>query len=135
MKTLLDSIFSENLPGIQKALDLTFRRNQAISSNIANAETPGYRAADLDFGHELEKAFGASSSDLQMTNPNHMDISGQSGAHLVQDYSGMTKPDGNNVDLDIQMGQLSYNKTKYIQATSLVRRQFSVLQNVIRSVG
>lgn len=134
MKTFLDSIFAENLPGIKKAMDLAYRRNQAITSNIANAETPGYRAADLDFGHELDKAFGANSSSLQLTNPNHQDITGQSGAHLVQDYSGMTKPDGNNVDLDIQMGQLAYNKTKYIQATSLVKRQFSIIQSVIRSI-
>ena len=135
MKTILDGIFKESLPGLEKALDLSFRRNQAISSNIANAETPGYRAADLSFGHELEKAFGESKQQMVMTDSRHMDISSNSGAHLVADLTGMTKADGNNVDLDIQMGQLAYNRGRYAQAAAMVRKKFSRLANAIRTVA
>ncbi len=132
---MFSGLFSENLPGLQKAMDLTFRRNQAISSNIANAETPGYRAVDLHFGQELDKAFGASKEVLQKTNPLHMDTSSNSGSHLIQDLSGPTKPDGNNVDLDVQMGQLAFNRSRYAQAASMVRKQFSMLSNAIRQVA
>lgn len=133
MKTLLDGIFSEGLPGLTKTLDLTWKRNSAIASNIANVETPGYRAADLDFGHELEKAFERQGSPLAMTNKGHMDVKAHSGSHLTPDLSGATKPDGNNVDLDIQMGQLAYNKGKYAMAANLVRKKFALLASAIRS--
>ena len=135
MKNFLEGIFSENLPGLQKSLDLTFRRNQAISSNIANAETPGYRAVDLNFGQELEKAFGSQKQQLIKTDTKHMDISSNSGSHLTPDFSGATKEDGNNVDLDIQMGQLAFNKSRYTQAASMIRRQFSMISNAIRQVA
>ena len=132
---MFSGLFSENLPGLQKAMDLAFRRNQAIASNISNAETPGYRAVDLHFGQELDKAFGAHKEVLQKTNSLHMDTSSNSGAHLIPDLSGATKPDGNNVDLDVQMGQLAFNRSRYAQAASMVRKQFSILSNAIRQVA
>jgi len=133
MTKILDGIFGEAIPGIQKMMDLTYRRNQAITSNIANAETPQYRAADVDFAQELERAFEEKSpNDLVKTSPKHMDISSQSEAHLIADYSGATKPDGNNVDIDIQMGRLAYNSAKYSSAANLMRRQMQFLKNAIR---
>lgn len=116
-------------------MDLSMQRHQAITSNIANAETPGYRAVDLNFGRELDKAFGAHKQSLAMTSSKHMDISSNSGAHFTPDLSGATKPDGNNVDLDIQMGQLAFNRGRYAQAANMVRKQFSILSNAIRQVA
>ena len=120
------------MPGLEKALDLTWRRNDAISSNIANAETPGYRAADLNFGQELDRAFGASQQSLMKTDAQHLDITTQSGAHLSPDLSGATKADGNNVDLDIQMGQLAYNKGKYAMASGMLRKKLGMLAQAIK---
>lgn len=134
MKTFIEGIFNEKIPGITKALDLTWKRNETIASNVANAETPGYRAADLSFGHELEKAFEKQSSPLTLTNTKHIDTVSQSGAHLIPDLSGATKADGNNVDLDIQMGQLAYNKGKYAMAANVLRKKFAILVNAIRQV-
>lgn len=135
MKTFLSGLFKETIPGIEKALDLTWRRNEAIASNIANAETPGYRAADLDFGKELERAFEKNTSALMKTDSKHLDISSDSGSHLSPDLSGVTKPDGNNVDLDIQMGQLAFNKGKYSMAAGLLRKKMGMLANAIRQVA
>ncbi|MBX7139128.1 MAG: flagellar basal body rod protein FlgB [Oligoflexia bacterium] len=136
MSKLIDSIFGETLPGLQRALDLSYRRNEAITSNIANAETPQYRAVDLNFANELDRAFNQQEQNaLAITNPGHMDVSGKSGAHLVQDYSGATKPDGNNVDIDIQMGRLAYNSGKFSLAANLMRRQMQFIKNAIREGG
>lgn len=135
MKSFITGIFKETFPGLEKALDLTWRRNEAITSNIANAETPGYRAADLNFGQELDRAFQGNTSPMLQTNSMHMDLSSDSGAHLTPDYSGVTKPDGNNVDLDIQMGQLAYNKGKYATAATLLRKKIGMISNAIRQVA
>jgi flagellar basal-body rod protein FlgB len=132
MKMFLDRIFDSTFNGLNKSLELTWRRNEAITSNVSNAETPQYRAVDVDFGHELDKAFGAQQQQLEMTNPAHLDLGQPEGAHLKSDLSGATKPDGNNVDIDIQMGKLAYNSGQYSIATNLMRKKLSLLGNAIR---
>lgn len=135
MTQFIDRIFDKTLNGLSRSLDLTWKRNQAISSNIANAETPQYRAVDVDFGRELERAFGRSQTTLAATNPKHIDTGASGPEKLVPDLSGPTKPDGNNVDLDLQMGRLAYNSGKYSIAANLMRKQLTILRNVIREAG
>lgn len=134
MGSFIDRFLDRTMPGVSKALDLTWRRNEAIVSNIANAETPQYRASDLNFSGELERAFGKSNQALPLsqTNAKHINIGESSGAHLSADYSGVTKADGNNVDIDIQMGRLAYNSGRYSMAANTIRKQLSLLKNAIR---
>lgn len=131
MAGIVDKIFDNTLPGLSKAMDLTWRRNQAITSNIANAETPQYRAVDVNFERELETAFGNPGKDLKKTDARHMDASGTQQAHLMSDNTGATKADGNNVDIDIQMGKLAYNSGQYSIATNLMRKKLGVLRRLI----
>lgn len=131
MAGIVDKIFDNTLPGLTKAMDLTWQRNQAITSNIANAETPQYRAVDVNFERELESAFGDTSGELVKTDAQHIDASGTQPAHLTADVSGATKADGNNVDIDIQMGKLAYNSGQYSIATNLMRKKLGVLRRII----
>ena len=131
----INGIFDSTIDGLQKQLELNFRRNQAITSNIANSETPQYRAVDLNFSNELDRAFdkmGGDSSPVKKTDPRHLDTLTDSGAHLISDLSGATKGDGNNVDIDIQMGKLAYNAGQYSLSTNLVAKKLSMLLNAIR---
>ncbi len=129
---LLDGMFDRTVSGLAKAMDLTWRRNQAISSNIANAETPQYRAVDLNFGRELEKAFGGPDETLSRTHSGHFDTHQNQTAHTVADFSGPTKPDGNNVDIDLQMGRLAQNSGDFMNAARLIRRQIGLIRTAIR---
>ena len=133
MKIVNDMLFDKTMKGLERTMDLTWKRNEAISSNIANAETPGYRASDLDFAGELDKAFGQDASPMTKTDNRHMDVGGAGNSHLIADLSGATKADGNNVDIDIQMGQLDYNRTNYVRSTDFMRRKMRLLVNAIRS--
>jgi len=132
---LIDGLFDKTSPGLEKALDLAWQRGQAIASNISNAETPKYRAVDLDFKSELERAFQVSQSDITKTNPMHIDTSKNSDAHLVADLSGATKADGNNVDIDMQMIKMQRNQSDFTEASGILRKQFRVLTQAIRSVN
>ncbi len=127
----LDHILDNTVRGLHKALDLTWRRNEAIASNVANAETPKYRAVDLSFAGELDRAFGDTTTSLSQTHAQHMDVNVNSTAHTIADFSGMTKADGNNVDIDIQMGRLSFNSAKYNAAATALRRKFAFIRNAI----
>jgi flagellar basal-body rod protein FlgB len=133
MKTLFNTIFDRTVTGLERSMDLTNRRNNAITANITNAETPQYRAVDLNFANELNRAFERVSEKIQRTNIGHMDVEESSSAHLIQDFTSPTKPDGNNVDIDIQMARLAQNSGDFMNAARLIRRQLGVIRSAIRS--
>jgi flagellar basal-body rod protein FlgB len=130
---LLDSLFEQTVSGLHKAMDLSWRKGNVIASNIANAETPRYRASELDFGKELEKAFAATTdSQLVRTDTNHMELSRNEGAKLRADLSGITKADGNNVDIDQQMSSLMSNSSDFSNAVQLMKYKFQLYRSSIR---
>jgi flagellar basal-body rod protein FlgB len=131
----IDSLFDRTFQGVEKNLDLTARRNEAIVSNIANAETPGYKAVDVNFANELDRAFSGNQnagSPVKKTNAKHLDTAADSTAHLMADYSGAMRDDGNNVDIDIQMGQLAFNSSRFSMSTTLIKKKFAFLKMGIR---
>lgn len=130
--SFIERMFDKNFTGLHKALDLYRQRTETIASNISNAETPGYRAADLDFGGELERAFQSSASPVLKTHAKHLDTGSQGPSHLIPDFSGATKPDGNNVDIDLQMGRLAHSTGRYTSAATLLRRKIGLLKIAIR---
>lgn len=133
MANFLDNIMDPSVHGLHKNLDIRKKRAEAILSNIANAETPGYKASDVNFGGELERAFQRQAGTLRKTNGKHMDISAQNGSsHLVADNSGATRADGNNVDIDLQMAKLTSNSGKYSGSASMVRKKLNMLRQAIR---
>ena len=128
----VNKLFDQSIGALSKAMDLYWYRSQAITSNISNAETPGYKSMDLNFAHELEKAFDKEKKEMAKTNEAHLDVTEHTSAYVMPDYSGATKGDGNNVDIDIQMGKLASNATDYNLSASLVRKQLQILRNAIR---
>ena len=132
--SIIGSIFDKNTTAIEQALNIYHKRNSAIASNLANVETPKYTAVDLDFKAELNRAFQpqVAKSALQKTDHQHLDLTSEGRARLVQDLSGATKADGNNVDLDIQMGKLTYNAGKYSAAANVVRKKMQMLRFAIQ---
>ena len=130
---ILDSLFDRTVSGLTKAMDLSWRKNEALVSNVANAETPQYRAVNLDFGSELDRAFGDRTRDeLVQTDTQHLDLSNQGNSKLVPDYRGATKSDGNNVDIDLQMSTLAQNSGDYANTAQLIRRQIGLVRSAIR---
>ena len=133
MSQYIDRLFDRTVPLLQTDLSLRMKRGEALVSNVTNAETPGYRAIDVNFGGELERALGKSATALKTTKPGHMNTVAQSGmSHLTPDFSGATRADGNNVDLDIQMGRLAHNSGKFKRSASLIRKKLHMLRTAIR---
>ena len=127
-------LFDDTFTGLERALDLRFKRHMVLSSNVANSETPKYRARELDFAGQLEKAFGEPEAGikLEQTNPGHMDLTMSAGDYVTFDTSGAMGADGNNVDLDIQMGKISSNGRSYEGAASLMTQKLRLLRSFIR---
>jgi flagellar basal-body rod protein FlgB len=132
---IIESLYEPTFAGLEKSMELRFRRHEALTSNVANAETPGYRATELTFAGELNRAFDGAREELLRTNAKHIDLVSESGAHLVPDLTGATKGDGNNVDVDIQMAKLSSNMGRYVGTAQLIQTKFRNIKNLLREIA
>ncbi len=103
--------------GHEKVLALRGYRQQLLASNIANADTPNYKAMDIDFSRTLAMAGGSAGGVvLSKTSPRHLD--GGSGSVLAgvkPMYRNATQPsiDGNTVDLNIEQAKFTENALQY----------------------
>lgn len=109
----------------EKALALRGYRQQLISSNIANADTPHYNAVDIDFADAMKKALAGITSglDLTKTNERHLDgkdTSGINGAKPL--YRNVVQPsiDGNTVDSNIEQAQFTENSLNYMSTLTFI---------------
>lgn len=129
-------LFDNAFGTLEKALELRFKRHTILSSNIANSETPNFRARDLDFSGELSRALdGRSSSPLIKTNRLHMDIGGAEQARIVFDQQGAMGADGNNVDIDLSMGKLAENSGAFETTANYLMLKLRSLRAATRSGG
>lgn len=122
-----------HLTTLKKAVDAYAQRHQVTAQNIANVESPGYRAQKLKFEEMLTGA-GASIQGYR-THPNHIPI-GSQGIGSVQpesEYTHSAYDNGvNNVDIDAEMADLATNDLSYRLATRLLSQRYSVLRGAIK---
>jgi len=111
------------------------RRQEAISNNIANIDTPGYRAQEVPFEAELKRAIGAGQTGLRTTDPRHIAAGGTRNDQLgVQAAQLLTSSrlDENTVDIDQEMIGLAETQMRYQAATSALNTKLNIIRNVIR---
>ena len=117
---------------LDKAADASWLRNEAISNNIANVDTPGYKRQDVAFESELEKALGKNrykSMDEKVADIKTSRLVGQP----YTDYSNYSyRLDGNNVDIENENVYLAENQLKYQGLLTSITQEFSNLQTVMK---
>jgi len=123
----------------QEALNLRAQRQEILSANIANADTPGFQARDIDFASQLQKVMEAgransSGMSLELTNARHIPAATSSGPDLDLMYRIPDQPsmDGNTVDMDRERTNFADNSVRYqtdlTVLTGQVKGMMSVLQ-------
>ena len=118
---------------------LNFRgeRQKVISSNIANINTPGYKTKELVFEDELNNSITNNSLQLKATNSKHMtNINSSltnSNPKLMEVDNLEEQNDGNNVNLDTQMGEMSKNKILFDAIQSSIKRDSKLFRSVVES--
>ena len=130
-------IFSQTVSVLEKALDLRSKKHNVIASNIANMDTPDYKAFDLVIEKELQKTTGEGNSiSLNKTDRAHMQsrTSKAGGVSVVIDNTqGLSlRGDGNTVDIDKQMGNMAENTLMYKAAAQMIYRKFQGLKSAIQ---
>ena len=107
-------------------LDVDVARYKLISTNLANIDTPGYRARDLDFHAELERAAAADRSPLVLA----------SYAPVARQVRGLIeRPDGNNVSVERESLLLAEAQMRFNLGVQLLKDQFHTISLAINSGG
>ncbi len=119
-----------------QALSLRAERQRLIASNIANADTPGYVARDINFAQALREATGsaASTTGLRTTRPEH--LAGQTGARaeagLLYATPSQTNLDRNTVDMDRERANFVDNSVKFEATLRFINGGVRTMLDAIR---
>jgi len=102
-------------PALENLLTLASKRQQVLAANVANLDTPGYRARDISFAQELD---------------GNLDMSAR-----VVEVETKEKPNGNNVDLDRELTEITKNGLQYITLVQYLNQRIKTLRSAITEGG
>ena len=135
MTSAIDRLFTLH----QTALAARAHRSQVLASNIANADTPGYQARDVDFKASLRQALGvpgAGSPALVRTSGRHLDAVGINGssalAPLVYRTVTQASIDNNTVDVNVERAQFADNAMRYEASLTFINSKLKSLLAAIQ---
>jgi flagellar basal-body rod protein FlgB len=141
---MINNLFNSRTQiALEFALDATSTNSQLIAHNIANADTPNYKAMRLRFEDVLASRLSDSENgvglDVRRTNPQHLNRTTMNGIRGIRTPHGLIytdnkttyRLDGNNIDMDHEMAQQAKNSLQYAVLTELINRRLSGLRTVI----
>lgn len=123
----------------QEALNLRAERHEVLAGNIANADTPNYKARDMDFSRELSKVMESGRSDgsgmaLSTTSTRHIpaQASAPAGHELLYRVPDQPSLDGNTVDMDRERTQFADNAVRYQAALTMINSRIQGLKSAMQ---
>jgi flagellar basal-body rod protein FlgB len=132
MSSRIDQMFQFQ----QTALNLRAVRQELIASNIANADTPNYKAKDIDFASALQGALSGSGEKLSVAKTSSNHLAGATGESVMGSPVQYRKPlqpsaDGNTVDMDVERAQFADNALRYEASLTFVSNE---VKNVLAAL-
>ena len=129
-----DLFSSVNLLG--KGASASWLRNEVISNNIANVDTPGFKESEVKFEDLMAAAMGQQGTlAMNTTDERHMSTQGgdvdQVEPHIVTDTDTSAGLDDNNVDIETEMSEMAKNSIEYYTLVSKVNSEFRKLDAAI----
>ena len=137
MNRLVGGIFTNADSLTMATLDHRLKRSETIGANIANAETPGFRAIGYDFEEQLQQLSGRDARmHVEVSHPRHMrsGLTFADGTVRPDIYVRPTEAigeDGNTVDVDAEMARLAQNQIQYRTAVEMINRKVGILRYAI----
>ncbi|GKT11103.1 MAG: flagellar basal-body rod protein FlgB [Thiomicrorhabdus sp.] len=130
---------AESIFGIhESALKIRTQRGEVLANNLANADTPNFKAQDIDFRKALQAAQG-DSDDLKMsgmakTNSRHLDGGGFSSTSSFLMYRQPTQPslDGNTVETHVEKAKFMENGLQHTATLEFINGKITGLRGAIR---
>ena len=117
----------------QKTLVLRSQRAEMLASNIANADTPGYKARDIDFKSALANVEAQSAQPLTRTHSNHIQVNTpETNAEILYRVPNQSSLDGNTVDGQMEKSAFADNALRYQASIRFLDGKFKGLMAAIK---
>ena len=121
----------------QTALGLRSARQELLASNIANADTPNYKARDIDFAGALQGALSGSTEKMPLTGTSPRHLGGATGESVMGApvmYRNALQPsaDGNTVDMDVERAQFADNALRYEASVNFISAQVKAVLTALQ---
>ena len=131
----MNTLFDRQIQFHQTALNLRAHRQQLIASNIANADTPNYKAKDVDFRAALQGALQAATSTVPLATTQSGHIQG-GGAPTLQGLTGyraelQSAVDGNTVNMDVERAAFAENALHYEASVTFINGMLRSMNTAI----
>lgn len=129
------NLFSNTITSLEKAISQSTAKQRIISNNIANVDTPNYKAQDVRFEttltNEMQKL------QAKKTSSKHIEFGGSdsSGYRIVTKNNTNYNHNGNNVDIDQEMTEMAKNQIQYNALIERLSGKFNSLKTVIKGGG
>lgn len=135
----MKGLFERHFGVVEKVLDLRLQRQNVVMANVANVNTPKYKARKLEFEEDLQKAMNMDQRGrMTRTDAKHMpaefDVNGFNGKNFA-DWKPRTVYGEDVVDLDKEMTTMAKNSMMYNALTDIIAKNFSGLSTVIQEGG
>ena len=124
----------------ETALSLRAQRQELIASNIANADTPNFKARDIDFASAMQGALAKAANPGQLAATNKAHVQPAADGKALPDgtpvlYRGLIQGavDGNTVDMDVERNQFADNALRYEAGITMINSQIRGLMAAIQS--
>ena len=113
---------------LPKAADAAWTRNEILSNNLANNDTPGYKRKDVTFESYLFEELASGSNSSLRKKVDGVDLENLD-AKVYTDYPTLSyRLDGNNVDIDTENVELASNQIKYNALLDSIKYEFNMLK-------
>lgn len=128
---MVSAIFNHT-DNLRNALDASWMRDEVINNNIANNETPNFKASKVEFESILKKQSEGSAELMKTTRDKHLGAAkGYIEPKVVTDTSTAMRYDGNNVDIEQEQTQKAENAIYYYTLTNQLKKEYSRLKYAI----
>lgn len=124
----LDSYFGIH----SKALLARDQRSSQLANNLANANTPNYKAQDVDFNEFLTAQMSANAQQMQVTAPGHIGTNTDISANLKYRMTAQTSLDGNTVDKDIETMEFARNSLNYQASLNFLNNKIKTMMLALK---
>ena len=125
------SLFSGTISDLERGLNFSTLKSKAISQNIANVDTPGYKSKDVSFNQLLNEAKN-SSFQAYRTDHRHFDFKTSRSGEGTFSSQFRYRSNGNGVDMDKEQANLATNTIYYNALVDRMNGKLNTLQNVIK---
>lgn len=125
-------LFSNTINSLERAISQSTAKQKVITNNIANVDTPNYKAQEVRFTNALSNEM--QKLQATKTNAKHVDFGGSntSGYRVVTKNNTNYQHNGNNVDIDQEMTEMAKNQIQYNALIERLSGKFNSLKTVIK---